>query len=300
MKNVAMKPTSGIEHQASRTALSAAMLRYMAYKDAHSDFPGTDHLSGLFLPPNIKTVLFFPFFRRGLRKKFVGGYEYVLARTNYFDELFERALEENIPQIVVLGAGYDTRAIRFGGLIQKTKIFELDAPHTQLQKQAVLAKTGNKIPEQLIFVPINFSTQNLEQVLLPAGYDRSQKTLFLWEGVTFYLTAGEVDRTLGFIRGNSGPGSRLAFDYSYKGAIDGTAEYYGAEETARAVSEDREPFTFGIEKGMIESFLADRGFELVSHHSPSELQQTFLTDQAGELYGRMYGFVCIVLCQAIG
>ena len=228
-----MDTTSGIEQKASRTALSAAMLRNMAYKDAHPYFPGTDYLSGLFLPPNVKTVLFFRFFRRLLRKRFVGGYEYVLARTRYFDDLFQRALEVNIPQIVVLGAGYDTRAIRFSALIKKTRIFELDAPHTQLQKQSVLDKSSIQIPEQVTFVPINFSTQHLEQTLLPAGYDPSEKTLFLWEGVTFYLSEEDVARTLAFIRKHAGRGSRLAFDYSYRAAIDGTTEYYGAEETGR-------------------------------------------------------------------
>ena len=152
-----MDTKTGIDQQASRTALSAAMVRHMLYKDAHPD--GTDDLAGLFLPPNIKTVLFFPFLRRTLRRKFVGGYEYIFARTVHYDNLFRQALDENIPQIVLMGAGYDTRAVRFEDSIQQTRIFELDAPHTQQQKQAALQKAGITISPQVTYVPVNFRKQ---------------------------------------------------------------------------------------------------------------------------------------------
>lgn len=292
-----MDTKTGIEQQASRTALSAAMVRHMVYKDAHPGFSGTDDLAGLFLPPNVKTVLFFPFFRRILRRKFVGGYEYIFARTVHFDQLFQKALSEDILQIVLMGAGYDTRAIRFKDQIKSTRVFELDAPHTQEQKQAVLHKAGIAVSPQVIYVPVNFSQQSLDESLLASGFDPAARTLFIWEGVTFYLTAEDVARTLGFIRTHSGADSQLAFDYSYRSAIEGTVDYYGAKETAHAVSEDREPFTFGIEEGAIESYLASHGFSVIAHYDPEEFAQTYLTNSNGERLGRMYGFVCNVICQ---
>lgn len=292
-----METKTGIEQQASRTALSAAMVRHMVYKDAHPDFPGTDNLARLFLPPNIKTVLFFPFIRRILRKKFVGGYEYIYARTIHFDQLFHQALNEEIPQIVLMGAGYDMRVVRYKDQIKSTRIFELDAPHTQEQKQAVLHKAGIEISPQVVYVPINFRQQSLDETLLASGFDPAARTLFLWEGVTFYLNAEDVAYTLGFIREQSGAGSQLAFDYSYRSALDGTVDYYGAKETAQAVSDDREPFTFGIEEGTIESYLASHGFSVVAHYDPEEFARTYLTNSDGERLGRMYGFVCNVICQ---
>lgn len=75
-----------------------------------------------------------------LHKIVPGGYEYITARTKHFDHLFKVALEENIPQIIFLGAGYDTRAIRFKKFIQHTKIFELDAPTTQQHKKSFFIK----------------------------------------------------------------------------------------------------------------------------------------------------------------
>jgi methyltransferase (TIGR00027 family) len=292
-----MDKNKGIEQQASRTALSAAMVRHMVYKDAHPDFPGTDDLARLFLPPNIKSVLFFPFFRRILRRKFVGGYEYIYARTIHFDQLFRQALDEDIPQIVLMGAGYDTRAVRFEGQIKSTRIFELDAPYTQEQKQVELQKAGIAVSSQVTYVPVNFSQQSLDKALLASGFDPAARTLFLWEGVTFYLSAEDVARMLEFIRVHSGAGSQLVFDYSYRSAIDGTVDYYGAKETAQAVSEDREPFTFGIEEGTIESYLVSHGFSVIAHYDPEEFAQTYLTSSGGERLGAPYGFVCNVICE---
>lgn len=284
-----------VEQSSSRTALSAGMLRYMAWKEKDPAFQGPDYLAGLFMPPNVKTVLFFPFLRRLLRKRFVGGYEYVLARTRFFDDLFLRALQDRVPQIVVLGAGFDTRAIRFAESNKGTRIFELDAPPTQQEKQQLLEKHQGAVPVQLTFVPINFQKQELGVVLADAGYDTSQETLFLWEGVTPYLTDEAVQDTLAFIADHSGKGSRVAFDYFLKEAFSGSADFYGAPETFAAVARDREPFQFGIEEGAIGSFLSDLGFDVIEHYSPQEFEDKYLRTENGELFGRMYGFASHVL-----
>lgn len=288
---------TGIEQQTSRTALNAGMLRFMAWKEKEPGFQGPDDLARLFMPPNIRTVLFFPFFRRLLRRKFVGGYEYVMARTRFFDDLFLQALKDQVPQIVVLGAGYDTRALRFAKANTGTRIFELDAPITQREKKTLLEKNAVPLPEQLVFVPINFNKENLGAVLAKAGYDASKKTLFTWEGVTCYLSEEAVKGTLSFIAANSGKGSTVAFDYFLKEAFAGGPDYYGAPETFAAVARDREPFQFGVAEGAIGDFLADLGFDVVEHYSPTEFEDKYLRTDNGELFGRMYGFACHVVAR---
>ena len=244
------KKQATIEQRASRTAMMAAIHRFLASKEEHPNFQGPDHLAALFLPLKAKFFLSFAFMRRYVRKKLrkgvPGTYEYMLARTKYFDILFQYALEEDIPQIVVLGAGYDTRAIRFQKAIQHTKIFELDAPTTQQEKKTRLQHTNLALPQQLTFVPINFSNERLETVLLTAGYDPSQRSLFLWEGVTYYLPEEAVKETLAFIKNHSGRESAIAFDYFYTSVLEGTCEYYGAKEISESVLKFGEPFQFGI------------------------------------------------------
>ena len=292
------KKQSSIEQRASGTAMMAAIHRFLASKEEQPYFRGPDHLARLFLPPKVKFLLSFSFIRRYVRRKLhkgvPGTYEYMMARTRYFDALFQRALEENTPQIVLLGAGCDTRAIRFQDAAQHTTIFELDAPTTQQQKQEYLRKAKITLPQNLSQVPINFSKERIDAVLSTTGYDPSEKSLFLWEGVTYYLSEDAVKETLECIKNHAGYGSSVAFDYFYKSFIKGKFEYYGAKEISESVSKFGEPFQFGIEEGSIESFLAEHGFELLFHYTPDEFENTYLSDHHGGLFGKMYGFACHV------
>ncbi len=127
----------------------------------------------------------------------------MIARTAFFDNIFLDALNNKTPQIVFLGAGYDTRAYRFANSNQGTKIFELDAPPTQDRKKKCIKKARIDIPGHVTFVPINFNQESLKDVLDKAGYDHTQKTLFIWEGVSYYLETESVDRTLEFVSRDS-------------------------------------------------------------------------------------------------
>ncbi len=128
---------------------------------------------------------------------------------------------------------------------------------------------------------------------MKAGFKMNRKTLFIWEGVTEYLTPEAVDSTLDFIRRNSG--NTVAFNYIYKSVVDGTCDYYGAKEIVKATTESSEPYQFGIEEGKIEQFLTARGYELVSHYTAEELEKKYLTKDDGSLFGRISGHVCLVL-----
>jgi methyltransferase (TIGR00027 family) len=133
-----------IEKKASETAMFAAIHRHLAYKEEDPSFQGPDYMANLFLPGKAKFFLSFKFMRNLIRKKLrkgvPGTFEYMVARTKHFDNLFKQALLENIPQVVLLGAGYDTRSIRYKDQIKDTMIFELDTPIIQLQKKKRIKK----------------------------------------------------------------------------------------------------------------------------------------------------------------
>ena len=111
------------------------------------------------------SLLYWDSILSGIKKRFnkflPGLYEYMIARTAYFDNIFTDALNKNTPQIVLLGAGYDTRAFRFGELNKATKIIELDIATTQNRKRRCLKKTQIDMPENLSFVPINFDKESV-------------------------------------------------------------------------------------------------------------------------------------------
>jgi methyltransferase (TIGR00027 family) len=283
-----------IEQKPSRTAGIVCFFRACANKEKTEQIRGPDYLAEIYLKRFYRLLLAFRKLTLGIAKRRVPGtYEYVIARTNFFDEVFKQALAENYPQIVFLGAGYDTRPYRFKDSVKQTEIFELDVPTTQQIKKQFLKKSNISIPDKLHFVPINFNKENLSEVLIKAGFKMNKKTLFIWEGVTEYLTPEAVDSTLDFIRKNSG--NTVAFNYIYKSVVDGTCDYYGAKEIVKAASESNEPYQFGIEEGKIEQFLKDRGFETVTHYTAEELEKKYLTKDKGSLFGKISGHVCLVL-----
>lgn len=287
-----------IDTKASHTALMATIYRFLASKEKRRGFRGPDHMAYMFLPTKARFFLSYSFFRELFKQKLdekgPGSYAYVTARTKYFDDLFTRAVKRNIPQIVFLGAGYDTRAIRFQEMLNGTEIFELDVPTTQNEKIKLLRKNKTVLPENLHYVPVNFDTDDLKQILFRAGYDPTKESLFIWEGVTMYITEKAVNQTLAFVRNNSGANSSIAFDYLYKSVIRGECSYYGAAELSEIVREKGEAFSFGIEEGKIQVFLDREGFTPISHHSPLHFETNYLYNDEGEFFGNMYGFACNV------
>ncbi len=286
-----------IETKASRTAAYNCFSRACATREKDPRFRGPDNLAELILPPIPHFMLdFMPLRKFLMRQMFPPGiYEYVCARTKVIDSLFVEALDARFTQIILLGAGFDTRALRFADRNHGTKVIELDVATTQEPKIDIFRKKKVIIPPELVFAPINFDREDILEVLQKAGYQDGQKSLFLWEGVSMYLTAQAVDGTLAFIRNHSAPGSRVVFDYLYASVLRQENRFYGEEGIYKIVSKAGEAWTFGLEEGEIESFLEARGFVVVSHHTPAELEKLYLTTENGTLHGRVNGTHCITV-----
>jgi len=279
-----------IDQEFSSTAGYTCFSRACANCEKEECFRGPDDLAKVFLPAPARGILHVPLLRRFIFRRIApsGIYEYVMARTRLLDESFVSALEDGFPQIVLLGAGMDTRALRFKNGNHGTKVFELDIPTTQQPKLEILARKGIPLPEDLVFVSIDFNRQSLSEALLAAGYQEGRRTLFLWEGVTMYLAPDAVDSTLAFIR-DSAAGSIVVFDYIYASVLRRENTYYGEKEIFQRVSRAGEGWTFGIEKGEIETFLSNRGLRLVAQHAAADLQREYLTADDGSIFGRING-----------
>jgi methyltransferase (TIGR00027 family) len=296
MRKEAAMARRKIEHKASNTAGYTCFSRACASREPDERFCGPDDMAEVFLPMGAKCILNVPFLRNLFMRRVAppGIYEYVLARTKLLDEVFIDALENHFSQIVLLGAGFDTRALRFTSRNKGTKIFELDVPTTQQPKIDILNRKKVALPQELFFVSIDFNKQSLSDVLFAAGYEERQKSLFLWEGVTMYLTPDAVDSTLDFICNSATEGSVVAFDYIYASVLRRENKFYGEKAIFETVSRAGEGWTFGIEDGAIERFLSERGFKMISHHTPSELEKAYLTADDGTPFGRINGTHCIV------
>jgi methyltransferase (TIGR00027 family) len=254
-------------------------------------------MSQVFLPWAARPFTIVPLLRWVLRARLTqpGLSDYVLARTRIFDDAFSSALDERFAQVVLLGAGFDTRALRFAGRNQHTQVFELDMPSTQEAKLGVYRRKRVPLPAELTFVPIDFDTQELGEALRTGGYRDGEKTLFLWEGVTMYLTAEAVHATLDFIGRSAGTGSSLVFDYVYADILRGDAPRFAARQAFEAVRKAGEAWTFGVDDGEIEALLVRHGLQLRSHYTPADLERLYFTGPDGTLLRRVNGAHCIAM-----
>jgi methyltransferase (TIGR00027 family) len=285
----------GVQQKPSETAMFAALRRTLAHKEFENEKFGPDYIAEYFLPPHFRFFLKFKKIRGNTKEKlngFLPGLnEYMIARTAYFDNLFVDALKNQFSQIVLLGAGYDTRAYRFAKLNGGTKIFELDIAPTQNRKKGCLKKARIEIPQAVKLVPIDFNKDSLKAVLESAGYKEQEKALFIWEGVSYYLDTESVDATLGFVSHTSHPDSIISFDYTVTLSEENLANYYGAKEFAQTMREQHaaEELMFSIQEGEIESFLEERDLKMIECLDNEGIEKKFLTTDNGALIGRTTG-----------
>jgi methyltransferase (TIGR00027 family) len=231
-------------------------------------------------------LLFLPGLRSAvlcLRERLMpGSLGAILCRTRYIDDVLKRSLEEGIEQLVILGAGFDSRAYRIAGM-DKVQVFEVDLPGTRKLKQIRIEKVLGAVPENVTLVGMNFDQQNLDDILRPAGFQKSKRTLFIWEGVTQYITAEAVSNTLEFVTGVCGVGSAIVFTYVRRGLIDGTdcPEWFRSFLSfARRVGS---PLKFGLDPVELEQYLADRGLKLIDDVGAADYQDLYLKHLGREM-----------------
>jgi len=204
-----------------------------------------------------------------------GLWEFLVARERTIDDYLETRLSEGLEQLVILGAGYDARAYRFQALRTGIKVFEVDHPATQAAKLRKLAAVFGARPAHVTYVPIDFDRQRLAERLCASGYDGGRRTLFIWQGVTQYLTARAVDDTLAFVVQHSGPGSSIIFDYMDSRLLRGAPRHGEISGMRRYRRLTGEGLVFGIPMDSIRPFLEERGFVDVQNADHVALEKAY-------------------------
>lgn len=211
---------------------------------------------------------------------FPGVCDAIVARTKFIDDRLEEAIAKGFRQLVILGAGYDTRALRFDELRRDKMIFELDHPATQRMKLKRYAQNRLAVPENVVFLPVNIEEQDLGSILFANGYDKGLTSVFIWEGMTYYISAESVHKTLSFVSANSARESTIIFDYFPPSVAAGTSHLIEAQVLAAALRQIGENFLFGIDPQKIECFLNERGFELAKNISANECRPLYFKGPA--------------------
>ncbi|WP_081437988.1 class I SAM-dependent methyltransferase [Pseudofrankia asymbiotica] len=213
-----------------------------------------------------------------------------VARTRLIDDLVTDALAAGARQLVLLGAGYDSRAYRLlavragadpaaaGRGREAVDVYEVDHPATQARKRRLVER---RVPAaargHVRFVAADLLRVGAADVLLAAGLRPDAPAVVVWEGVTNYLDAASVDATLTGLAGALAPGSRVVFTYVDRRALDGTGTFSGVDEWAGTVRAAGEPFTFGLVPDELPGYLAARGLALTLDRSTRDAADRYLT-----------------------
>jgi len=261
----------------SLTAIGIAVARAVESEKPADERICYDPVARRFVSPWLYRLLAFFIASGYAERRGPGVMGFLAARERYIDDVLQKALDDGLEQLVILGAGYDSRAYRFEALMGRVKVFEVDHPATQRDKLGKLRAVFGKIPEHVTYVPVDFNTQTLEQRLPASGYDPGLKTLFIWQGVTMYLSAEAVDATLAFVVHHSRQGSSIVFDYIHRAALDGMDKHGEVSGMRRYRFMTGEGLTFGIAAGSAEAFLKARGFSQVRDIDSDGLRRAYFS-----------------------
>ena len=285
-----------IESKTSRTAEFTCMIRFQSYLEKREQYRSDDYISTVIINSIVKFLLSIP----PVRSYFInniyapGMYEYVIARTKFIDGELKKALQEGVEQVLIFGAGFDSRGIRFSDISKNAAVFEMDAPVTQRAKLERYKEKGIEIPGNLIFIPIDFDRESIPRKLEESGFKKDRKSLFILEGLTMYLQPESVAATFKIIQEFSGIGSRVVFDHIYASVVRRENLYEGEKELYLGVLKRDEKFCFGIEKGSTDDFLSGYGFEAVDIMDSNALEDRFFRDKQRKLPAKVNGTHCIV------
>jgi methyltransferase (TIGR00027 family) len=265
--------------RASRTAEHNALFRALEVRRPADERIIDDRLAVAFLRPSFRALVGLArlgpcrtLLMRIIDDRWPGVRPTVVARTWAIDETIAGLLGET-PQVVILGAGFDTRAWRLAGL-RTTTVFEVDHPDTQRAKRAVVERRAPARTADVRFVPTDFHLGRLSAAMADAGYDATVPTLFLWEGTTNYLSAEAVDATLRWCAG-AASGSHLVFTYIDEAVLSDPGRYHGAERVLTAVGRTGESMTFGLAPDGLGGYLAERGLVLVDDEGAADVRRRY-------------------------
>jgi methyltransferase (TIGR00027 family) len=251
----------------SRTAEYMALFRALETARPPQRRLFTDRLAHSFLRPSLRTAALaagLPVAHaaicRYIDRRWPGARTSAVARTRFIDDAVTQAVSDEIAQVVILGAGFDSRAYRLAG-IGDALVFEVDHPNTSRQKRSRVEAMLGRVPPHVRFVPIDFNREDISAVMRATALDLGQKILFLWEGVTNYLDEAAVDAMLRYMA-TARVGSRVIFTYIDRNVLCPDSAYRNAHSARDLVRDVGEPWRFGFDPAGLDTYLHMRNLQL--------------------------------------
>jgi len=200
---------------------------------------------------------------------------HVVLRSRFAEDRLAAAVLRGITQYVILGAGFDTFALRQPPWAQALKILEVDHPGTQAMKRSHLTAAGLAMPENAAFANIDFEHESLPDGLRRYHVSMNEPTFFSWLGVMMYLKEDAIDAVLRSVA-MFPAGSEIALTFAPPPG-DFPPPF------ARRAASLGEPWVSYFEPDALEAKLLGAGFFKVEFLSPAEAEARYFRQRPGDL-----------------
>ena len=286
--------------KASQTAQYMALFRAIESERPASDRLFLDPFAIHFLDPYYKFVTRLtrvPVLRRVvqriIQRRIPGAFSSAIARTRYIDDWLKQAFASGTRQLIILGAGFDTRGARLD-FLGSVPVIEIDHPNTSQRKSRMLQQAGLSYPAHIRRAQIDFNRQSLDALAADQAIDYTLPTAILWEGVTNYLDPQAIDSTFAWI-GRFAAGSYVIFTYVHKKILESPADFYGGVKLLDDLDAIQERWTFGFEPADVSPYLQRFGFRLLEDLGAAGYRERYIPGRAE----RGYEFYRVAVAQKI-
>jgi methyltransferase (TIGR00027 family) len=278
----------------SRTSILTAAARAFGSREPDASVRNPDWVADRLISPAELALIAEHPISKALDKNFeeaiydpdVFGFAWLmLVRTRFIDERMECAIRSGATQLVILGAGFDTRAHRFRELLKDTAVIEIDFGATQEYKKRRVEEALGGAPPNVVYAPIDFARESLGEVLRGAGFQPERKTYYICEGLSMYVPEDGMKETLRSIAVESAPGSAVLLEYLNRGGLELLRKY--PTGMIKNAFDWGEPFVFGVPDGQDREFFLEAGLELgeTLKISAPESTKRYATRNDGSYYG---------------
>ncbi len=228
-----------------------------------------------------------------IHRKGPGALSSGIARTKYIDDLLLRTINDGVKQVIILGAGYDTRALRLP-FLENISVIEIDHPVTSRFKLDKLKTTFKSLPSNVGYYEIDFNKGSLENSALAGKLSFNTQTTIIWEGVTNYLTPVAVEKMFFFIKKFS-RGSYVIFTYIDQLLFDRPQSFEGTDELFRNLRKNDEEWTFGVHPDQLSNYVAKFGLTLIEDYGAKDYRDKYMPEREELLRG--YEFYRVALAK---
>ena len=217
----------------------------------------------------------------------------VVTRARYGEDRAEASVAQGVNQYVIVGAGYETFAMRRSDLMERLTVFELDQVGTQATKRRRMREAGIPEPEGVRYVAADLNVESLHEALDRAGFDASRPALCSWFGVTYYLRRDAIRETLRSIATRMAPGSSVMFDYLADDDSTPAASRDLRRRCADFVARRGEPWISSFDPSEVPEFLVESGYSTIENLEPDQVGPRYSSGHPDLVYPPFFG-----LCHA--